>query len=76
MKPTAKPTKRPATDAPEDGEVDDEQGTPSNGTPTDDGTSPDDGLPVTGAQAAIGSGIALLLFVGGIALLAIRRREA
>ncbi|MBD9699877.1 choice-of-anchor A family protein [Flavimobilis sp. GY10621] len=71
---TDEPTNGATTD--DDGGVGSEEGEPTDGTPTDDGTSPDDGLPVTGAQAAIGSGIALLLIVGGTALLAVRRREA
>lgn len=71
---TDEPTDGATTD--DEGGVGSEEGEPTDGTPTDDGTSPDDGLPVTGAEAAIGSGIAFLLIVGGIALLAIRRREA
>ncbi|QIK83460.1 choice-of-anchor A family protein [Sanguibacter sp. HDW7] len=72
---TEEPTDGTTTDDP-DGGVGSEEGEPTDGTTPDGDESPEGGLPVTGAQAALGSGIALVLILGGIALLAVRRRNA
>lgn len=75
-----------ATSDPGPGETDDPRDDdPTDDDPTDDDPAgaeddastpgPADGLPATGAQAGIGSLLALLLAGGGIGLLALRRRQ-